>query len=78
MQGALRASPAASPPQNMHTTIVFNGTWMFTAATLVFFLKGKQARRERDEEMYEERGEKHAQLIQMVNTSTSQELDEEK
>ena len=62
----------------MHTTIVFNGTWMFTAATLVFFLKGKQARRERDEEMYEERGEKHAQLIQMVNTSTSQELDEEK
>jgi len=77
VQGALRASPAASPPQNMHTTIIFNGVWVFTIATLVFFLEGKQARRELDEQMYGERGEKGTQSIEMANT-TSQETSEEK
>jgi len=77
VQGALRASPAASPPQNMHTTIIFNGVWMSTVATLVFFLEGKQVRRERDEQMYEEQGEKSTQSYQMVRTS-SRELEEEK
>jgi FLVCR family MFS transporter 7 len=55
VQGALRASPTASPPQNMHATFIFNGVWASAVATLVFFLEGKQARRERDEQMYEER-----------------------
>ena len=78
VQGALRASPAASPPQNMHATIIFNGVWVFTVAMLVFFLKGKQARRERDEQMYEERGANDTQSIQMVGLSPSQESSKEK
>lgn len=78
VQGALRASRTASPPQNMHTTIIFNGVWVSTVATLVFFLEGKQARRERDEQMYDEREEKSTQSIQMVGLSPSQESSKEK
>jgi hypothetical protein len=78
VQGALRASPEASPPRNMHSTFIFNGVWVFAVATLVFFLEGKQTRRERDEQMYEERGAKGTQPIEMVNVSTSQESSEEK
>ena len=77
MQGALRASTTASPPQNMHTTIIFNGVWVVAVATLVFFLEGKQVRRERDEQMYEERDVKGTQSIQMVRPS-SQESEEKK
>jgi len=63
VQGALRASPAANPPQNMHTTIIFNGVWVSAVATLVFFLQGKQARRERDEQMYKEQGEMGTKMV---------------
>jgi len=51
---ALRASPAASPSQNMHRAIVFNGVWVFAVAMLSFFLRGHQARRELDERMNDE------------------------
>ena len=78
MQGALRASPAASPPQNMHATIIFNGVWASTVASLVFFLEGKQARRELDEQKREERDVKGTESIQMVELSSSQESGEEK
>jgi hypothetical protein len=40
----------------MHRTIIFNGVWLSIVAVLVFFLQGKQARRELDERMYEEQG----------------------
>jgi len=51
---ALRASLAASPPQNMYRTIVFNGVWVFAVTMLSFFLRGHQARRELDERMNDE------------------------
>ena len=54
MQGALRASPEADPPQNMHRTIIFNGVWVSIVAASVYFLRGKQVRRELDEEMNKE------------------------
>ncbi|KAA1473990.1 MFS general substrate transporter [Dentipellis sp. KUC8613] len=50
-QGALRASPTADPPLNMHQAIIFNGAWVFASCGLIFFFNGKQARRERDEKM---------------------------
>jgi FLVCR family MFS transporter 7 len=78
VQGALRASPAASPPQNMHATIIFNGVWASTVASLIFFLEGKQTRRELDEQMYEERDIKGTQSVQMVKLFSSQESGEEK
>ncbi|KAI0302742.1 MFS general substrate transporter [Russula brevipes] len=53
-QDALRASTTASPPQNMHRGIIFNAIWVFTISLLVVFLRGKQTRRELDEQMYEE------------------------
>jgi hypothetical protein len=56
----------------MHATIVFNGVWASTVAALVFFLEGKQARREQDEQMYEERGGKGTQSIQMVRLSSEE------
>jgi hypothetical protein len=62
----------------MHASIIFNGVWASIVATLVFFLEGKQARRERDEQMYEERGERGTQLIQMVRLSPSEESSKEK
>jgi hypothetical protein len=37
----------------MHRAIVFNGIWVFAATLLVFFLHGRQARRELDEQMNE-------------------------
>jgi hypothetical protein len=40
----------------MHRTIIFNGVWVSFVAVLVFFLDGKQARRELDERMYQEQG----------------------
>src|SRR5258708_963465 len=68
VQGALRASPAASPPQNMQSAIIFNGIWVSAAATHIFFLRGKQARRERDEQMYAEQGVMDAKPIQMAES----------
>ena len=62
----------------MHSTFIFNGVWASAVATLVFFLEGKQARRERDEQMYEERGEKGTQSILLVELSPSQESSKEK
>ncbi|KAI0268881.1 MFS general substrate transporter [Gloeopeniophorella convolvens] len=53
-QDALRASDTAHPPKNMHRAIILNGAWAFAASLLVFFLHGKQARREMDENMLRE------------------------
>ncbi|KAI0295839.1 MFS general substrate transporter [Multifurca ochricompacta] len=53
-QNALRASDAANPPRNMHRAIIFNAIWVFSTSLLVFFLHGRQARRELDERMNEE------------------------
>jgi hypothetical protein len=38
----------------MHRTIIFNGVWVSAAAASVYFLRGKQVRRELDEEMNKE------------------------
>jgi hypothetical protein len=62
----------------MHATIIFNGVWVSTIATLVLFLEGKQARRERDEQMYEEQGAESKQSIQMLGFSPSQKSSEER
>jgi len=53
-QNALRGSHAANPPLNMHRAIMFNGIWVFAVSLLVFFFRGRQARRELDEQMNEE------------------------
>lgn len=47
-QGALRAPADATPPLNMHRSFIFNGVWCFATSFFVFFLNGRQARRERD------------------------------
>jgi len=51
VQGALRDDEAAKPPLNMHRAILFNGISVFVVSLLVFFLCGRQARREMDEQM---------------------------
>jgi len=51
VQGALRAPPTASPPHNMHRALVFNGAYIVACASLVFFVRGKQVRREMDIKM---------------------------
>jgi FLVCR family MFS transporter 7 len=38
----------------MHRAIIFNGVWVVIITASVFFLRGKQARRELDEQMNEE------------------------
>ncbi|KAH8994743.1 MFS general substrate transporter [Lactarius hatsudake] len=52
IQGALRADRVTgNPPLNMHRAIVFNGIAVFAISLLVFFLRGRQTRRELDEQM---------------------------
>ncbi|KDQ15326.1 hypothetical protein BOTBODRAFT_108891 [Botryobasidium botryosum FD-172 SS1] len=45
---ALRAGPDASPPLNMHRTLIFIGSVVAVAAVSVFWVNGKQVRREQD------------------------------
>jgi hypothetical protein len=52
----------------MHVAIIFSGVWASTAATLVFFLRGKQARRERDEQMYAVQGVIDVKPIHVVES----------
>ena len=51
VEGALRASPTADPPLNMHKSLIFNGAFILAGCCSVFFLRGKQARREKDAQM---------------------------
>ncbi|KAH9985811.1 MFS general substrate transporter [Russula compacta] len=71
-QGALRDSPAAIPPQNMHRAIIFNGVWTFAVTLSVFFLQGNQARRELDEQMFREQTTTSL-VMDKVSTLPSQE-----
>lgn len=45
----LRASATANPPSNLNKQLILQGAFAISLAPLVFFLKGKQVRRERDE-----------------------------
>lgn len=72
VQDALRASPAADPPQNMHRSIIFNGAWVVTITASIFFLRGKQTRRELDEQMNEEQQTSSTGMNEMA-TLASQE-----
>jgi len=49
VEGALRAGPGASPPLNMRKALIFNGAIIFASALTVFFIRGKQVRKELDE-----------------------------
>jgi len=50
----LRAPSSASPPMNMHKTLIFCGVFGLTPAATIQFLRGKQSRRELDEEKNDE------------------------
>ncbi|KAI9437900.1 MFS general substrate transporter [Russula earlei] len=71
-QNALRASRVASPPQNMHHAIIFNGVSVLTVTALVFFLQGKQVRRELDQRMYDE-GKAQGTIMTRIAASPSTE-----
>jgi MFS transporter, FLVCR family, MFS-domain-containing protein 7 len=45
----LRAGLDAKPPLNMRNALIFNSTIICVVSVLIFGLKGKQNRRERDE-----------------------------
>ena len=53
MQGALRGGPDADPPLNMRRALIFNGVIVATISSLVFFIQGRQARKELDEQKIE-------------------------
>jgi len=48
---ALRAGADADPPLNMRRALIFNGTFVLVATSVIFFMRGKQTRKERDEHM---------------------------
>ncbi|KIJ18763.1 hypothetical protein PAXINDRAFT_110383 [Paxillus involutus ATCC 200175] len=50
-EGALRAPATANPPYNMHDALIFHGSFIMAFATLSFFVRARQARRELDEAM---------------------------
>lgn len=72
-QDALRASPSADPPQNMHRAIIFNGVWVVVITASIFFLRGKQARRELDEQMNEEQKTSGVRMNEMATLSSQEE-----
>ncbi|KAG6813389.1 hypothetical protein H0H92_011655 [Tricholoma furcatifolium] len=49
VEGALRADADANPPLNMRRALIFNGAIIVTSAVSVILLRGRQARKERDE-----------------------------
>ena len=53
-QTALRAGPDANPPFNMHRALIFNGAFIMTTAFLVFFIRGREARKELDQKKLEQ------------------------
>ena len=48
VESALRDSPSANPPQNMHRALIFQGAFVLAVTSSIFFLKGDQARRQQD------------------------------
>ncbi|KIK90790.1 hypothetical protein PAXRUDRAFT_151101 [Paxillus rubicundulus Ve08.2h10] len=50
-EGALRAPSTANPPYNMHDALILHGSVIMAFATLAFFVRARQARRELDEVM---------------------------
>ncbi|EED83514.1 predicted protein, partial [Postia placenta Mad-698-R] len=53
-EGALRAGPDASPPNNMYRALIFQGVMVCAAIMFVFFLHGVQTRRALDERIARE------------------------
>jgi len=49
-QNALRAGSDANPPLNMTQALIFNGAFVTAAGSLVFLIRGTQARRQMDEQ----------------------------
>ncbi|KAK7057238.1 MFS general substrate transporter [Favolaschia claudopus] len=50
VEGALREGPDASPPLNMRRALIFSGTVVMTICSSVFFLQGRQTRKQLDQE----------------------------
>ncbi|KAJ7132801.1 major facilitator superfamily domain-containing protein [Mycena crocata] len=50
VEGALRAGPDANPPLNMRRALIFNGTIAISTCAFIFFLHGKQTRKQVDQE----------------------------
>ncbi|KAL5522667.1 hypothetical protein ACEPAG_8685 [Sanghuangporus baumii] len=49
VMSALRTSSDASPPQNMHRSLIYSGASICGGTVCVIFLRGQQRRREKDE-----------------------------
>jgi hypothetical protein len=50
VEGALRAGPGANPPLNMRRALIFNGAVVMAISSTVFFLHGRQTRKQLDQE----------------------------
>jgi MFS transporter, FLVCR family, MFS-domain-containing protein 7 len=50
VENSLRAGPDADPPFNMHRALIFEGAFTLAVSATMVGLRGKQARRERDEQ----------------------------
>jgi hypothetical protein len=55
----------------MHRAIIFNGIWVFAATVSVFFLRGRQVRRELDEQMNEEQQKTPSMRMDEANRFSS-------
>ncbi|KIY74287.1 MFS general substrate transporter [Cylindrobasidium torrendii FP15055 ss-10] len=63
-EGALRADASADPPYNMHRALIFNGSFLMSTSGLIFFLKGKLARKEQDIAKIQEAREMNAPEVE--------------
>ncbi|KAJ7262229.1 major facilitator superfamily domain-containing protein [Mycena haematopus] len=50
VEGALRAGPDANPPLNMRRALIFNGTVVLVTCCSIFFIHGRQTRKQIDQE----------------------------
>ncbi|KAF5367077.1 hypothetical protein D9758_003910 [Tetrapyrgos nigripes] len=50
VENHLRAGPDAHPPNNMKQSLIFQGSFVMAIVLLIFFLEGKQTRKDLDEQ----------------------------
>jgi hypothetical protein len=57
----------------MRRAIIFNGVWVLVITASIFFLRGRQARRELDEQMNAEQETSGLVINEMATLSSSEE-----
>ncbi|KAK7676965.1 hypothetical protein QCA50_020083 [Cerrena zonata] len=70
VEGAMRASDSADPPNNLHSALIFQGAFVCALVIFIFFLHGEQKRRRTDEH-HAQKAKEAKEQIDLKATSPS-------